>query len=189
MDDANLYLSGLGIPSGLPELNLAHVKKSLPCWRCPCWCPLMIVCSGRYGATTIHGSASQFSKKKDKFLQSAPTITWDSDSDKYTLLYLDPDAPDRAGDGSGAGKFGPWLHWLVTDCTKGNVNTGTQALDHMGPGPPKGNHRYIFVLFKQTGNPTVGSVARKSWDVMGFLKSNANSLTPVASNFFYCDKN
>ena len=59
----------------------------------------------------------------------------------------------------------------------------------MGPGPPKGNHRYIFVLFRQTGTPTVGGVGRKKWDVKGFLKANSNTLTPVAANFFFCNKN
>ena len=30
MDDANLYLSGLGIPTGLPELSLKYARQLSP---------------------------------------------------------------------------------------------------------------------------------------------------------------
>ena len=44
---------------------------------------------------------------------------------------VDPDAPDREGDGSSAAKFGPWNHWVVTNTTSDSL--GTPLVPYMGP--------------------------------------------------------
>ncbi len=137
MEDAEVYLSAIGIPKGLPEQRLEFGPHA-----------------------TIHGAASQFRKTVDRFLQVAPTATWDAGLGPCTLLFIDPDAPDRAGDGSVAGKNGPWLHWLVTDAV-GSVDTGKQVVEYVGPGLQMGNHRYIFILFRQSGPVAVPSTERR----------------------------
>jgi phosphatidylethanolamine-binding protein (PEBP) family uncharacterized protein len=87
----------------------------------------------RYG--THHITMGQQLARADAFLASAPDVTWNTadcaggaSSIKFTLIMLDPDAPDRHGDGSKAHpKAGPWLHWLVTDATDGNVGRSCRA--------------------------------------------------------------
>jgi len=96
---------------------------------------------------------------------------------------VDPDAPERVGDG--AGQFGPWLHWLVTDA-KLSADKGNTGVSYMGPSPPKGTHRYIFVLFRQPSAVKVHSTERKKWDFGKFLSDNPE-LEPVAVNFYYCE--
>eukprot|EP00930_Biecheleria_cincta_P058226 TRINITY_DN44085_c0_g1_i1.p1 TRINITY_DN44085_c0_g1~~TRINITY_DN44085_c0_g1_i1.p1 ORF type:complete len:182 (-),score=23.53 TRINITY_DN44085_c0_g1_i1:256-744(-) len=158
MEDAELYLSHLGIPRGLPKLDV------------------------RFGSRIINGSASQF-KKADGFHQRAPEVNFSESWGQCCLLLLDPDAPDRSGDGSRPGKFGPWLHWLVADC-RANATSGHELTTYMGPAPPKGNHRYIFILFQQSGEVACVSEDRKAWDFPAFMKANPG-LSPAAINFFY----
>ncbi|CAE8626955.1 unnamed protein product, partial [Polarella glacialis] len=163
--DAELYLKSCGVPEGLPSLPLSFGNRAVN-----------------------HGSA-QFQKKADLFLQKPPAIHFDPSLGRCSLVMLDPDAPARAGDGSGPAPFGPWLHWLVTDCDGGSVAGGRQLCSYMGPAPPRGNHRYIFVLFQQLGDvqllPLV-SVERRQWDFPAFMSLNQHVLKPVAANFFYC---
>jgi hypothetical protein len=43
-----------------------------------------------------------------------------------------------------------WLHWLVVDLPGGAAPTqGRTLMPYKGPSPPKGVHRYAFLLFKQ----------------------------------------
>lgn len=102
---------------------------------------------------------------------------------------IDPDAPERHGDGSEPHpKAGPWLHWIVTGAT-GSASMGRVVQDYAGPTPPKGNHRYILLLFKQSGevDMSVGT-ARKKWDAPGFVEANASTLSPAGFSFFYVKK-
>ena len=161
MQDAELYLSSLGIPRGLPQLYVQYEGTAIPI-----------------------RPASEFQRSVDQFLQRAPVVSWNAEgTSRYTLLMVDPDAPDREGDGSRAAQFGPWLHWLVVDCA-GDAASGVTKQAYMGPAPPKGKHRYLLLLFEQTaGTPAVASVDRMRWDIAGFLK---NPVKPVAATFFYC---
>jgi phosphatidylethanolamine-binding protein (PEBP) family uncharacterized protein len=135
----------------------------------------------------IQGGRSHFSKSHDKLLQTAPTITWEDISRLYTVVLVDPDAPERSVDGSEPAQWGPWLHAIWTDC-KGSLENGKQVVEYNGPAPPRGTHRYIFVQLEQVGDKevTVPSTSRKSWDFRGFLESNPH-LEARAINFFYCD--
>lgn len=99
-----------------------------------------------------------------------------------------PDAPRRATDGSKAGKAGPWLHWLVADCKDGSTaSCSPPVMPYAPPTPPQGNHRYIFLLFRQSAKGVVGNPHQKrmQWDLRGFLKRNKDRLGPVAMSYFY----
>eukprot|EP00906_Rhabdomonas_costata_P005139 RCo007710 len=159
MQDAMIYLSKVGIPAALKKLSV------------------------RFGPTAING-AEKFSKSKDRFLQTQPVVQWPPEYGPCALVYVDPDAPTRVGDGSTPGAKGPWLHWLVTDAV-GSAASGKEVVSHRGPAPPAGVHRYIFVLFQQGGQPVrVASTDRPSWDFPGFLKANPD-LKPLELNFLY----
>lgn len=63
----------------------------------------------------------------------------------YTLLALDPDAPDPANPTRRS-----ILHWLVTNIpADGDVSQGEEVSAWRGPNPPTGTHRYVFLLFEQ----------------------------------------
>mmetsp|Transcript_49534 Transcript_49534/g.117557 ORF Transcript_49534/g.117557 Transcript_49534/m.117557 type:complete len:126 (-) Transcript_49534:107-484(-) len=121
------------------------------------------------------------------FLQRQPVVDWEETSGKYTLLLLDPDAPTRKGDGSEAGSMGPWLHWLVTDAVE-TPEQGKCMVEYMGPAPPRGKHRYIFLLLRQldAAAPKIACLDRPRWDLKTFLSQNP-SLTPVSFAMFYVD--
>merc|ERR1712080_272142 len=154
---------GCGLPAGLPKLGI------------------------RYKDHDINGAASSFKKKTDKFLQGRPDVSFEKSIGTCCLVYLDPDAPERNGDGALVGHMGPYLHWLVSECEGGKAGGGREHLTHMGPMPPKGRHRYIFVLFKQEGGVKFPKgLERKKWDFPAFLAANKGVLTPAAANFFYC---
>jgi len=59
----------------------------------------------------------------------------------------------------------------------------------MGPAPPKGKHRYIFIEFEQIGEVKVANTERKQWDIKGFLADNKDVLRAVALNYCYCSFN
>ena len=107
-----------------------------------------------------------------------------------SVVMFDPDAPSRVGDGSGPGASGPWLHALWTECGE-DTASGEAVVEYNPPTPPTGTgeHRYIFVRFKQKkGDDDVkvelGSKERSKWDLKGFVESNAEVLTPAGVTFF-----
>lgn len=77
--------------------------------------------------------------KGDGDVEEKPEVTWEEEG-KHTLICIDPDAPDRAEDGSKNGSFGPFLHWLVTDAEKTD-SSGKAAVSYYPPKPPQGEHR------------------------------------------------
>ena len=82
----------------------------------------------------------------DEFLkpsetQIKPEIKFNLNSAKYyTLIMYDPDAV-----------IGTFVHWLVTNINKNNINNGKPIFPYKGPAPPPntGKHRYIFELYEQ----------------------------------------
>ncbi|SAM03475.1 hypothetical protein [Absidia glauca] len=81
----------------------------------------------------------------------SPHIRFQGDPDStYTLMLIDPDAPTIADP-----KWGPWRHWIVVNIPgerqSSNSAQSTQLTSYVGPAPPPktGDHRYIFLLYKQ----------------------------------------
>ena len=119
----------------------------------------------------LNGACFQFEKDDDTFLQTAPTVHMASRDKLSTLIMIDPDAPDRKSKKE-SGEMGPYLHWFLTDCEK-TAKSGKVQMEYMGPAPPKGKHRYIFVEFEQIGSVVVPPVTdRAKWDLAGFLTAN-----------------
>lgn len=163
MEDAELYYARrLPLPRGLPLLRMSlhgeHVE--------------------------LEPGTELLSKHDELKHQYPPSIHLPSDGKPRTVLMLDPDAPDRESDGSIAATYGPWLHWLVTGYGTKESNV---LAEYFGPVPPKGKHRYVFLLFDEIG-PVVppASTSRKAWNAMEFLETNKANLKPIAANFFYC---
>lgn len=181
-EDAEEYLVNLGIPRGLPQLEM---KYKVGGW-------------GR--KLRVEGSATVV--KDPSGLKGAPIIRWEGNKDdrdiklKYMLLMIDPDLPtrDAASDGAHPGASGPVLHWLGLNCVDG-AESCYQAIPYMAPSPAKGSgrHRYIFVLFQQTKPPPsmewvsqfLQVSTREKWDLAGFLDAMKDCMEPLAINFFY----
>lgn len=82
-------------------------------------------------------------------VKDIPTLVWEADSnDFYTLIMTDPDAPSRADP-----KFREVRHWTVVNIPGNKVAEGETLIEFIGSGPPKdtGLHRYIFLVYKQSG--------------------------------------
>ncbi|XP_076089483.1 protein D2-like [Mytilus galloprovincialis] len=100
-----------------------------------------------------------------------PVVSFEhADSDTlYTLIMVDPDAP--APDNP---SLAYWLHWLVTNIKGSNFGSddlgGTTVMEYEGPSPPKGTHRYQFMLLKQNGQvTTVKPRSRARFQLKDFL--------------------
>mmetsp|Transcript_452 Transcript_452/g.863 ORF Transcript_452/g.863 Transcript_452/m.863 type:complete len:224 (+) Transcript_452:48-719(+) len=168
--DAELYLKPLGVPSNLKPLRVEYPDH------------------GR----RLHCGA-QYYVRPDRHLADAPVVTWSVlPGEKFTLLMVDPDAPDRHADGSKAGTFGPWLHWLLTGCDGSTLRCSDTPVGYSGPAPPMGNHRYIFLLLKEKAaaeGPSLTGVStseRGRWALDRFLTDNRDVLEPTALSFYYC---
>ncbi|KAI5068446.1 hypothetical protein GOP47_0016791 [Adiantum capillus-veneris] len=108
--------------------------------------------------------------------------------DFYTLLMVDPDAPSPTKP-----SFRNFLHWLVVNIP-GSVapsqevwQLGQEGVEYMGPAPPEGEHRYVFLLFKQSSGDLklegLNKENRKSFDVEAFAK--AHKLGPAIGGLYY----
>jgi len=108
MEDAYAYLKTVGLKDHYPKLEVHVVDGSC---------------------------ATSFSKTKHAHIHGkAPTVSWDPSLGYTALVMVDPDAPDREGDGPA--KYGPYLHWLVTDAIGGPTH-GKTVVEYTGPAPPK----------------------------------------------------
>ncbi|XP_051131748.1 CEN-like protein 2 [Andrographis paniculata] len=99
----------------------------------------------------------------------------------YTLVMTDPDFP---------GPSDPYLrehlHWVVTDIPGSTDATfGKERLSYEIPRPSIGIHRFVFVLFRQSGRHTVNVLptSRDRFSTRLFAAQNSLSL-PVAAVFF-----
>lgn len=109
----------------------------------------------------------------------------------YTLVATDPDAPDPANP-----TRGEWLHWLVTNIPGGgSASQGAEVVSYMGPAPPVGTHRYIFLLYQQpfqeplqADDPSGGDAGkRSSFKVKHWAKEHGLG-DPVAVTWFNSHK-
>ena len=79
-----------------------------------------------------------------------------SESTRYTLLLVDPDAPTPDDP-----KFAYWRHWVVSGLTPSSKSSSGQALtQYLAPGPKDESkpHRYLFLVFRE---PEGGLQAKK----------------------------
>ncbi|XP_018790299.1 PREDICTED: phosphatidylethanolamine-binding protein homolog F40A3.3-like [Bactrocera latifrons] len=82
-------------------------------------------------------------------VKDQPTVRWEAeDNALYTLFMVDPDAPSRAEP-----IYREILHWLVINIPGNKVAEGQTVAEYRGSGPPEGSglHRYVFLVFKQSG--------------------------------------
>ncbi|RCH91511.1 Phosphatidylethanolamine-binding protein 4 [Rhizopus azygosporus] len=106
----------------------------------------------------------------------------DSDA-QYTLLLIDPDAPSKQDP-----KWGPYRHWVVVNIPgSADFMAANQLTSYMGPAPPPktGDHRYIFLLYKQPSiNSNFNALSQDAscFDYKSFVQQNGLELVSV--NFF-----
>ncbi|KAH8383826.1 hypothetical protein KR009_010719 [Drosophila setifemur] len=82
-------------------------------------------------------------------VKGQPTVEWDAQpGDFYTLIMTDPDAPSRAEP-----KFREFKHWVLVNIAGNDLASGEEIAGYVGSGPPQGTglHRYVFLLYKQSG--------------------------------------
>ncbi|KAH3671792.1 hypothetical protein WICMUC_004550 [Wickerhamomyces mucosus] len=124
------------------------------------------------------------------------------DSDLFTLVLTDPDAPSRTDK-----KWSEYAHFIKTNISLNSVGlkkdsefnsseleNGDVILPYQGPAPPKGTgkHRYVFVLYRQQPSNNKNfepPKSRPNWNYnepgVGVKKwANSYNLEPFALNFF-----
>jgi hypothetical protein len=158
--DAELYLSTLGIPRGLPTL---HIILN--------------------GTSTFLKPGTCLGLHKDYLTLMYEPLVLENNDDRQILLCLDPDAPKRNENGAKSGTLGPRLHWFRI----GQRENIQDIVKYAGPKPLIGKHRYIFILFKVIKKIKMpNSFRRKKWDAVNFISENKERLKPIGINFFYC---
>ncbi|KAF2895553.1 hypothetical protein ILUMI_10617 [Ignelater luminosus] len=117
-----------------------------------------------------------------------PAISYEADSDSfYTLMMVDPDAPNRK-----IPIFGEWNHWLIVNIPGTELKDGETIREYLKCGPPPltGLHRYVFLLFKQADKINFNEphssdtyIFRARFSTKKFIKKY-NLGNPIAGNFF-----
>ncbi|CAG2119516.1 unnamed protein product, partial [Medioppia subpectinata] len=76
-------------------------------------------------------------------VKDEPTVQWPTEEGEYyTLVMTDPDV----------GEMSEIKHWLVVNIPGSDVSNGETLAGYRGSGPPKDAlHRYIFLVYKQSG--------------------------------------
>jgi phosphatidylethanolamine-binding protein (PEBP) family uncharacterized protein len=179
-EDAEAYLTSVGVIEGLPHLEVKYTSSA--------WGQKL----------EVLGSDTALSLTEVK---GAPQVKWDPQNDpnghanKFVLLMIGPDEPRRNGpEGREPGANGPYIYWMGLNCLD-SAESCYQAIPYEAPNPEPGtgSHRYIFLLFRQTAQPpsmdVLGSFlnvgTRQRWDLRGFVREMAKSMAPAALNFFY----
>ncbi|CAN6478739.1 unnamed protein product [Victoria cruziana] len=103
----------------------------------------------------------------------------------YTLVMTDPDAPSPSEP-----SMREWVHWIVADIPGAtDPSQGREILPYMGPRPPIGIHRYVFVLFQQQAPATMVTAppTRANFNTRAFAARYGLGL-PVAAVYFNAHK-
>ncbi|KAI6170615.1 OV-16 antigen [Aphelenchoides bicaudatus] len=115
-----------------------------------------------------------------------PTISWDADPNSlYTVVKVDPDAPSRADP-----VMREWRHWILVNVKGSDLSTGTAITEYNSSTPPPGTgyHRYVLLVYKQSGTLTLDPLDdnnRDGFHIEQFAQTN-NLGRAVAGNFFLC---
>lgn len=129
---------------------------------------------------------------KPRQVKDVPKVEWNADPAAfYTLCMTDPDAPSRAEP-----TYREWHHWLVGNIPGAEVVKGDTLSEYVGSGPPEktGLHRYVFLVYKQSGKLTFDEprLTNRSGDSRGgfaiqkFVEKYSLG-TPVAGNFYQAE--
>lgn len=99
----------------------------------------------------------------------------------YTLLMVDPDAPDPK-----APVHREWIHWMVVNIPGNRLNEGQTILPYQSPIPPIGTHRYIFYIYDQLGKKLPPNLVfnRQGFQRAVFLWQYGLLRTPLATTNF-----
>jgi phosphatidylethanolamine-binding protein (PEBP) family uncharacterized protein len=113
-----------------------------------------------------------------------PQVAIEKPDGQYTLVMIDPDAGKKTPTNVSPGNSDRYyLHWLVVNIpSSGAIEEGVPVVPYQGPTPPPntGQHRYHFILYKQSVSLTsgLGTKERAGWSLQGFLQGKG--LTEVA---------
>ena len=115
-----------------------------------------------------------------------PLVYWDSQIGQgpYTLLMVDPDAPDPK-----APIYREWIHWMIVNVPGNRINQAQEVLPYQAPTPPRGTHRYNFYLYDQLGKmlPPNLTYNRQSFQRPVFLWQYGLLRNPLATNYYTVD--
>ncbi|KAK9890519.1 hypothetical protein WA026_010595 [Henosepilachna vigintioctopunctata] len=129
---------------------------------------------------------------KPSQVKNPPEVYWDAvENEFYTVCMTDPDAPSRKDP-----KYREWHHWLVVNIPSQDVKSGETLSEYIGAAPPKGTglHRYVLLVFKQSGKikcdekklkNTSGS-GRGKFSIRNFAKKY-NLGHPIAGTLFLAE--
>jgi hypothetical protein len=89
-------------------------------------------------------------------------IEWNHQNDiYYTLIIYDIDTPFT------------YVHLLVTNIPRNDIEYGTIVLNYVQPNPPSGNHRYVIAIYEQRGLMIDSKFgARSRFPLLDFIKQN-----------------
>ncbi|CAK9151379.1 unnamed protein product [Ilex paraguariensis] len=137
-----------------------------------------VTMSVRYGSKHIANGC----EIKPSMAAEPPRVTINGHPNElYTLVMTDPDAPSPSEP-----SMREYVQWIVTDIPGGGTPThGKEGLPYMGPRPPVGIHRYIFVLFQQKAPLGLFDqpASRANFNTRGFAHHLDLGL-PVATVYF-----
>ena len=125
-------------------------------------------------------------------VKNEPKVTWTAEEGAfYTLCMTDPDAPSRADP-----KLREWQHWLVGNIPGTDISKGEVLSAYVGSGPPEGTglHRYVFLIYKQSGKlefdekrlPNNSGDGRDGFKIAEFAQKYALG-NPVSGNFYLAE--
>ncbi|XP_060536978.1 phosphatidylethanolamine-binding protein homolog F40A3.3-like isoform X2 [Cylas formicarius] len=122
-------------------------------------------------------------------VKDEPSIQWQADKSAfYTIVKTDPDAPSRKEP-----IYREWHHWLVGNVPGNDISKGEVLSAYVGAGPPQGTglHRYVFLVYKQTGQLTFNEprLTNKSGEKRGCFSirkfsEKYNLGQPIAGNLY-----
>lgn len=113
-------------------------------------------------------------------LLNEPDVSIAAKDGTYTLMMVDPDAPKPT-----TPKYRSWLHWLVINIPGVDPSRGEEVIGYVPPEPAEGRHRYLYLLFKQSGRVTARQPAkRQGFQVREWAKEHDLG-NPVNGLFFW----
>ncbi|CTQ86804.1 Phosphatidylethanolamine-binding protein [Caenorhabditis elegans] len=126
-------------------------------------------------------------------VKDTPEVKWDAEPGAlYTLIKTDPDAPSRKEP-----TYREWHHWLVVNIPGNDIAKGDTLSEYIGAGPPPktGLHRYVYLIYKQSGRiedaehgrlTNTSGDKRGGWKAADFVAKHKLG-APVFGNLFQAE--